>query len=161
MSTAQSQLPDASLAWFQDLIRANIDSRDAFQEGAAILKPGSSLATAFSRAARQRGAHVDELQDLVACHDELPRHAGTLSGAIHRVWMDVRAVFGGGEAAMLAEAEREEVGLLHHYEKAVEALHECEGIDLIRRQYAEVKTSHERIRALREQCCNSHSSQSL
>lgn len=158
MSMAQCQLSDGSLARFQDLIRANIDSRDAFQAGAANLTPGSLLATAFARAARQRGAHVDELQDLVACHEELPRHTGSVSGALHRVWMDLRAAFGGGEAAMLAEAEQAEVGLLHHYEEALLDLHDCEGIDLIRRQYADVKTSHERIRALREQCCQTPSS---
>src|SRR5947207_15073942 len=105
MSMTQIHLPEEAVACLQDLIRANIDSRDAFQEAAANVKEGSSLATVFSRLARQRGANVDELQDLVACNDELPQHTGSLTGAAHRVWMDLRAAFGGGPEAMLAEAE--------------------------------------------------------
>jgi uncharacterized protein (TIGR02284 family) len=152
MSTTQCHLPKESLAWLQDLIRANIDGREAFQEAAANVQADSALATIFSRLARQRGAHVDELQDLVACNEELPHHTGSLSGAAHRIWIDLRAAFGGGDAAMLAEAERGEAGLLHHYEEAIEALQDCECISALRRQYAAVKTSFEKLQILHEEC---------
>ena len=152
MTATQCHLSEVSVSWFQELIRANIDSRDGFTEAAGNLSPSASLATVFSRLARQRQVHIDELQDLLACHDELPQNSGTLSGAAHRIWMDLRAAFGGGEAALLEEAEGSEIRLMNRYEEALHALPEGEFIDALRRQYAVVKTSYERIHEMRADC---------
>lgn len=151
MIAARTPLSSAALSSLQDLIRANIDSRDAFQEAAANVPSDSSLANVFSRLARQRGTHVDELQDLVACYDELPEHTGTLGAAAHRMWMDLRAAWGGGPAAILAEAERGEGTLVRRYQQAIDALSDADCLDTLRRQFAAVKMSQDRIHAMREE----------
>jgi uncharacterized protein (TIGR02284 family) len=152
MTATKCQLSEASVAHLQDLIQANIDSRDGFNEAASNLKPTTVLATVFSRLARQRSIHVEELQDLVACNDELPQHTGTFSAAAHRVWIDLRAAFGGGEQALLEEAVRGDDYLLRRYEEAVSALEDCECVDVLRRQFATVKNSREKLHEMQGRC---------
>ena len=152
MTATNCQLSEASVAHLQNLIQANIDSRDGFNEAASNLKPTTALATVFSRLARQRGVHVEELQDLVACNDELPQHTGSFSAAAHRVWMDLRAAFGGGEQALLEEAERGEDYLLKRYEEAIAALEDHECLETLRREFATVKTSREKLHEMLDRC---------
>jgi uncharacterized protein (TIGR02284 family) len=152
MSATNCQLSDAEVGQLQNLIQASIDSRDGFSEAAKNLKPTSALATVFSRLARQRGIHVEEMQDLVAESEELPQHTGSFSAAAHRVWMDLRAAFGGGEQALLEEALRGEDYLLKRYEETITGLEHSECVETLRRQFAAVTTSREKLDEMLDRC---------
>jgi uncharacterized protein (TIGR02284 family) len=77
--------------------------------------------------------------------------AGTLAGAAHRLWTNLRAaITGGDDKAILEECERGEDVAKAEYEKALKADLAPEVIALVRRQYAGVVENHDLIKRLRD-----------
>ena len=74
---------------------------------------------------------------------------GSLAGALHRGWMTLKDAVGGhDDAAIVREADRGERSALAAYEDAVDGMLPPETRDLIERQCAEVRHSHNRVHAL-------------
>ena len=91
-------------------------------------------------------------------HGELggdPETSTSVSGDLHRRWVDVKAMFTGkDEEAVLNEAERGEDHALKAYKEALEKInkHNLVGIrDLVERQYHGVQRNHDQVKALRNQ----------
>ena len=155
MATVASEhhLSEKSLNWLQESIQINIDSRDGFKEAAEQLKDKhSTIESLFHRLAGERAMQASELQAMVASHAKEPEHSGSVSAAAHRVWTDLRSALGGGEHAVLAEAERGEDRIKGKYEQAIRELAGCGCIPTLHRQYAAVKVSHDTVRDLRDRC---------
>jgi uncharacterized protein (TIGR02284 family) len=134
------------MTWLQDLIQLNLDSQEGFSEAADLVQPGSSaLATMFLQIAGDRAAQARELQEMIDCNVDPPRHERSVLANVHREWMNLRDALGRGEEALLAEAERGEAHLQHMYEEALLDLADCECFDTIRNHYLAVKAAHERI----------------
>jgi uncharacterized protein (TIGR02284 family) len=151
MATATTNLPEKSINWLNDLIQVNLDSRDGFKEAADNLKgKDSSLITMFRTLSNQRAAQASELQALVATNSEDPADKGSVAAAAHRTWMDIRTALGGGEKAVLEEAERGEDHIKGKYEDALKDLGNCSCTTTLRKQYANVKASHDKVRDLRD-----------
>jgi uncharacterized protein (TIGR02284 family) len=151
MSTATMNLPKKSVDWLQDLIQINLDSRDGFKEAAENLKENhSSLEVMFRQIANERSAQANELQSVVASNATKPEKSGSVAAAAHRAWMDLRSALGGGEHAILSEAERGEDHIKEKYEKAIHDLGSCSCVPMLRRQYAAVQASHDMVRNLRD-----------
>jgi uncharacterized protein (TIGR02284 family) len=64
--------------------------------------------------------------------------------------MDLRSTFGGGEDAILSEAERGEDHIKAKYEEAIADLKGCSCVPTLTREYASVVASHNTIRDLRD-----------
>lgn len=155
MTTATMNLPEKSINWLQDLIQVNLDSRDGFKEAADNLDVKSGdLPGMFRRLSSERDAQARELQTIVASNAEKPTKSGSVSAAAHRAWMDLRAAFGGGEQAMLSEAERGEDHVKAKYEAALKDLSGCGCCSTLQRHYAAVKVSHDHVRDLRDAHAN-------
>ena len=151
MTATISNLPEKSVKWLQDLIQVNLDSRDGFQEAADNLKAkDASLVNYFREVSSQRASQAKELQSLVAANDEKPTKSGSAAAAAHRTWMDIRTALGGGEHAVLSEAERGEDHIKGKYEEALKDLGGCTCTEVLRRQYTAVKASHDKVRNLRD-----------
>lgn len=152
VTQAKCNLPQTSIDYLQDLISVNIDSRDGFREAVANLEneKASYLVGLFSKLAQQRDAQAQELQTLVSCNAEEPAESGSIGASLHRTWMDFRAAIGGGEQAMLDEAERGEDHIKAKYETALKDLGSCPCTETLRKQYAAVQASHDQIRNLRD-----------
>jgi uncharacterized protein (TIGR02284 family) len=151
MATATMNLPAKSINWLQDLIQVNLDSRDGFEAGAIELKgKNSSLEHLFRNMSAERAAQAGELQSMVASNATQPQRSGRVSAAAHRAWMDIRSALGGGEHAILSEAERGEDHIKEKYEAALKDLESCTCTSTLRRQYAAVKASHDAVRDLRD-----------
>ena len=71
---------------------------------------------------------------------------------MHRAWINLKAaVTSGDDHAILAECERGEDSAVSEYKKAIEESTLSAPIrDTISRQYADVKSAHDRIRELRD-----------
>jgi uncharacterized protein (TIGR02284 family) len=81
-----------------------------------------------------------------------PTESGTVSGALHRAWTNIKsAVTGMDEYAVLAECERGEDVAKHAYESALEMSLPTDVETIVRRQYQGVLENHDRIRTLRDQ----------
>jgi uncharacterized protein (TIGR02284 family) len=155
MSTATMNPPEKSINWLQELIQVNLDSRDGFKEAADHLKEKhSTLEAMFRRLSNERADQASELQALVAHNAKTPEKSGSVSAAAHRAWMDIRSALGGGEHAILSEAERGEDHIKNKYEEALIDLGACVCAGALRRQYAAVKASHDAVRELRDRSKN-------
>jgi uncharacterized protein (TIGR02284 family) len=74
---------------------------------------------------------------------------GSIAGALHRGWMTLKDAVGGhDDGAIIREADRGERSALAAYEDALDGMLPPETRDLIERQCAEVRHSHNRVHAL-------------
>ncbi|QDU27550.1 hypothetical protein ETAA8_26380 [Anatilimnocola aggregata] len=152
MAMSAQTLTQKSIDWLQSLIQINIDSRDGFKEASENLKEKNpSLANRFCSLAQQRDSQATELQTMVASNAEAPTESGSFSAAAHRTWMDLRTALGGGEQAVLDEAERGEDTIKAKYEEALKDMGGSEPCcDTLRRHLTAVQSSHDEVKALRD-----------
>jgi uncharacterized protein (TIGR02284 family) len=74
---------------------------------------------------------------------------GSFAGALHRGWMTLKDAVGGhDDGAVIREADRGERSALAAYEDALDGMLPPGTRDLIERQCAEVRHSHNRVHAL-------------
>lgn len=74
---------------------------------------------------------------------------GTFAGALHRGWMTLKDAVGGhDDGAIIREADRGERSALAAYEDALDGMLPPGTRDLIERQCAEVRHSHNRVHAM-------------
>ena len=73
-----------------------------------------------------------------------------MTAAAHRSWMDLRTALGGGNKAVLEEAERGEDHILHKYQDAVHDLAGTPVSHTVQEHYVAVKASHDFVKAMRD-----------
>ena len=136
------------ISTLNNLIETCKDGENGFRTAAEHVKD-RHLRTLFNTYAQQRAQFAAELQSEVRGLGGDPEMAGSVGGAMHRGWINLKAaVTGGEEGAILAECERGEDAALKNY-------HEAQNVDLpepvqdiVERQYRQVKEAHDRIRAM-------------
>ncbi|GAC1516309.1 MAG: PA2169 family four-helix-bundle protein [Gemmatimonadaceae bacterium] len=90
-----------------------------------------------------------------------PENRGTLAGAIHRGWIDLKAaITGKDDAAIIAECERGEDVAVKNYEAAMKADLPPEIRTMVDRQYQGVLQNRERVRALKHSSASGMASRS-
>jgi uncharacterized protein (TIGR02284 family) len=143
-------LSEETINALQDLIRGNLDSHHGFNE-AADRVDDPSLGRMFRRLAAERAAQSAELETLVEYQGRAPQRSGSTGAALHRLWIDLRAMVTGGAAhALLSEAERGEGYLMQMYEEAIRDTAGSAVNDILQRHYAAVKAAHDMVREMRE-----------
>jgi uncharacterized protein (TIGR02284 family) len=133
------------------LIETLKDGEAGFKTAAADVNDATVKAT-FNEFARQRSQMAGELASHLRGEDaKSSPDSGSISGAAHRGWMNIKSALGGGEQAILNEAERGEDQAVHAYEDAMKDENLPNDIaDIVRRQYREVKQAHDRVKAMRD-----------
>lgn len=137
----------------QHLIELNIDSAKGWETAAEAVDT-ASLKGRFREIAGQRRGFAQELQGLVRRAGETPESSGTVSGSLHRLWMNVRASVSSGGAntkAVLEESERGEDSIKHGYEDALK--HGTLGglSRMVGDQAVQVRRVHDEVKMLRDQ----------
>ena len=104
-----------------------------------------SRADTCTRAAR-------ELQDLVMQLGGKPESGGSMSGALHRGWVDLKSAVGSrSDHAIRADCEKGEDVAKKRYREAIEKDLPADVRAVVERQYEGVLQNHDRIRDLRDQ----------
>lgn len=135
----------------QDLISINIDSSKGFTAAAEHIE-NEQIASYFRDCGKERLRFANELQVATALNDEKPENDGSLKGAAHRWWMNIRStVTGGDEHTVLADAERGEDEIKHLYEQTLKDTAGSSVNGILQGQYALVKQRHDQIRDMRDQ----------
>ncbi len=145
----KTNLTDKTLNTLNDLIQVNIDAQKGFEEAAEKIED-MNIASMFREFATQRSNQAAELQTLVLKNSEQPTDSGSFTATAHRAWMNLRSVLGGGNQAILNEAERGEDHIKAKYEDALKCCEANAVNDVLTRQYAAVKQAHDRVRDLRD-----------
>lgn len=133
------------------LVETCKDGQYGFQSAAETVK-NPDFKSLFSELSMQRQQYVVELQRLVAGLGEQTEKSGSLAGALHRGWIDIKAALSSGdEHAILAECERGEDSAVAEYRDALS--HDELPADIravIHQQSMGVQAAHDRVRDLRD-----------
>ena len=131
-----------------DLIETCKDGEEGFRTCAEDIKR-TDLKSVFERAAQRCAESARELQMKVQQLGGKPETKSSLSGSMHRRWVDVKAsVTGKDDAAVLAECERGEDVAKASYAKALEKDLPPEIRTIVERQYQGVLQHHDMVRQL-------------
>jgi uncharacterized protein (TIGR02284 family) len=143
--------PDTkALGQLQDLLSINLDSQKGFQE-AAESTTESRLKELFAEYSQRRAQNAAELSSFIRSEGREPTNSGSISGTLHRWWIDAKQAFTGKDpTSILNEAERGEDSIKHEYESALQKVTDPSALELVERQYRNVKEGHDRVKALRD-----------
>jgi uncharacterized protein (TIGR02284 family) len=139
---------DEIISSLNNLIETCKDGQYGFQTAAEGVK-NSELKTLFGTYAQQRAKFAGELQNEVLRLGGEPEKTGSTAASLHRGWINIKsAVTGEDEHAIIAECERGEDSAVRNYDEALKGTLPSNIETIVRRQYAEVKEAHDRIRSL-------------
>ena len=130
------------------LIETCRDGEQGFREAAQNLKD-PAVKSMFDEFAHERARFAEELKSEVQRLGGSPDEGGSMAGAAHRGWMNVKgAVTGHDDKQIIAEAERGEDVAVATYQKALEEPLPTAIESVVSRQYEHVKMAHDRVRDL-------------
>jgi uncharacterized protein (TIGR02284 family) len=142
-------MADQAISTLNTLIETLKDGKNGFETAAADVKD-AKVKTVFMECAQERSRLAGELQAEVSRRGGAPETSGSASAAVHRGWMNLKNALGGGEKAILDEAERGEDVAVKSYEKALKSDLPPDIATVVQRQYTQVKQAHDRVRDLRD-----------
>jgi uncharacterized protein (TIGR02284 family) len=140
---------DKVISTLNTLLETTKDGEQGFRTCAGAVKD-AGLKKVFEDAARRCDEGAAELHAKIRSLGGEPASSGTVSGAVHRAWTNIKSsITGMDEHAVLVECERGE-------DVAKSAYYYNEDLPtdikiLVQRQYEGVKANHDRIRQLRDQ----------
>jgi uncharacterized protein (TIGR02284 family) len=141
---------DQVIETLNDLLENSRDGELGFKEAAQHSRTADLKALLDRRAAHCRAA-AEELQAQIARLGGKPDERGTVSGAAHRVWLNIRSLFGGAsDETILSECERGEDAAVARYRKALKQNLPADIHALVLRQFEGAQRNHDMIKALRD-----------
>ncbi|MGH8614515.1 MAG: PA2169 family four-helix-bundle protein [Gammaproteobacteria bacterium] len=141
---------DQIISTLNDLIETCKDGEEGFRTCAENVQDGILKGMLMERSQRCADS-VKELQSEVRRLGGDPDTQGSVSGALHRGWLNVKsAITGKDEASVLAECERGEDVAIQRYQNALREHLPSDVRNLIERQYQGVMANHELVRGLRD-----------
>jgi uncharacterized protein (TIGR02284 family) len=115
-----TQLTEAApgISVLNDLLTVCSDGAEGFREAAKAVEP-EELTLVLEEHAKQRETFGEYLANFAVELGGEEVASGSIRGAVHRVWMNVKAAIAGGDpAAILAEVARGEQAALDTYTNA-------------------------------------------
>ncbi|MEP7313881.1 MAG: PA2169 family four-helix-bundle protein [Pseudomonadota bacterium] len=138
------------LSVVNELIETSRDGEKGFTKSAEEVKE-PQLKTLFLTRARSCGTAARELAEKLRVYGGKPEEGGSVTGALHRGWVNAKAaVTGHDTASILAETERGEDYAKKVYGEALEADLPADLREVIERQYQGVLQNHDQVRDLRD-----------
>jgi uncharacterized protein (TIGR02284 family) len=135
----------------RNLISVLRDGEKGFVDiGEHIKNP--ELKSYFLEESRVRGSYAAELEKTVNLVTDADVHeSGTLAGALHRTWGDVKAHLGGSDHTLLETAEQGEDAAKKAYREALDDTAVSDTVRALIAQQAEhVNRSHDRVKEFRD-----------
>jgi uncharacterized protein (TIGR02284 family) len=109
----------------------------------------NQLRELFRDLSSQRAQFATELEAEVARLGETPSTEGTVMGALHRGWMNVKnAVGAADDGSIVSECERGEDSAVAAYRDALDEDLPASTQSLVARQFSFVQAGHDRVRAV-------------
>lgn len=139
------------ISTINNLIETLKDGQEGFKQAAEAVSD-TNLKSLFYEFSQQRARFASELQSqAMSLGESEPEESSSTAGAMHRAWINLKsAVTSGDDHAILAECERGEDSAVKEYEEALKIDLPAPLDDMVSREYAEVKSAHDRIKSLRD-----------
>jgi len=144
-----------SISILNDLIETSKDGEKGFQTSAEDIK-NPTVKAFFLERSTEIATAVRELQAEVRALGGDPETSSSVSGTLHRAWVDLKSTLTGkDDVAILNEVERGEDVALKAYkearQKAIEKNLPANVTALIDKQLQGVQANHDKVKALRDQ----------
>ena len=140
---------DEIVSTLNKLIETCKDGEQGFKTCAEHVKD-SALRSYFNNRAQSCAAAATELQTQVLLYGEEAETSSSLSGALHRGWVNIKAMItGSDDEAILDECERGEDVALKAYREALQQDLPPNVRSIVLRQYEGVQKNHDEVKALR------------
>lgn len=142
---------DDVISILEDLIETCRDGQNGYRQAAEHIKnPG--IRTWFNEQSIARSQFAGELEGHVQRLGKAdPDRSGSISGALHRQWFDLKEKITGSDESVLAEVERGEDNAKHNYEDALKKNLPADVRSIVERQAQSVFAAHDRAKMLRDQ----------
>lgn len=144
---------EKSVEILNDLIKINNDRIDGFERAAKELSAEDlDLRNLFTLFAHDSRGNAQELMAAVALHGETPESGNSVTGTLHRTWLDVKATFTGHDRkSILQECERGEDAIKKAYQEALADNNLPEDVrTILLQQQQKINEGHDKIKALRD-----------
>lgn len=139
-----------AISTLNSLIETCKDSEQGFKDAADGLK-SADIKTRFLEYSRERAQMAAELQAEVRSLGGDPDKGGSMSGSVHRGWVNLKAaITGQDDHAIVSEAERGEDVAKEAYEAALKTTLPASAQTLVQQQAAKVRRVHDAVRDLRD-----------
>jgi uncharacterized protein (TIGR02284 family) len=141
-----------NIGMLKELVETSKDGEQGFRTAAEDTK-NPELKSVFLQRSQDCAKGAAELQQLVGRFGGKPEQGGSVAGALHRGWVNLKAaVASRDDLAILEECERGEDVAKAKYRSALDddAL-TAEARQVVQRQYDGVIRNHDQIRDLRNQ----------
>jgi len=131
-------LPE-TLAKVNRLLEYLHDSYKGYYESADVIDD-PSLKEKFVSAAHNRSQMINDLEKVLISNNEEPVQRGTVTGAAHRVFVDLKSLVTGKDTtAILKEVERGEGALINVYKETLAAVDNPEVKMLLQNQLRSIE----------------------
>ena len=142
---------DNAISVLNNLIETCKDGENGFKAAAEALKSPATKAKFIAYSA-ERGQMGRDLQAEVRRLGGDPEKSGSTAGAMHRGWLDLKAVLTGhDDHAIVAEAERGEDVAKSVFEAALKESLPAPAQALVQQFAAKVRRAHDDVRSIRDQ----------
>jgi len=135
-----------------DLIEINNDRVAGFEKAIADINDENiDLKAIFQEYSSQSRKFGQELTALAASRGADTETGNSVSGTLHRAWIDVKSLFGGSDReSILNEAERGEDAIKQAYQTALtDGALTGDALQTVSTQAQAINAAHDSIRALR------------
>jgi uncharacterized protein (TIGR02284 family) len=135
----------------KDLLETLEDGAEGYTKGAEKLSGDghNDVAATFRTFAGQRRQFSSELRTMAKQYGDEIHESGSLAASLHRGWMGLKDALSGSSAkAILDSAEQGEDHAVKAYDEALRKEISPELRTVVERQYADIKTAHDTVRAL-------------
>lgn len=148
---AAEKIHDEHVSSLQSLLKKNYDAEKSFKKSMEIAE-SPTLKDFLQKQAAQRSRFATEITDELRNLNEEPKEKGTLSGDIHRGWIDVRTTFSGNkDETVLAECIRGEKASASEYEDQLKKHNFPPRIaDVLKKQSNEIQQTLNEIKSLKD-----------
>ena len=143
--------PKEKIDLLKNLLQLCRDGQAGFRDAAEKLTDPTARAF-FQEQSLERARFAGELEsELHRLGEKDVDQSGSTAGAVHRGWINLKSALGGGEEAILAEAERGEDAAKKAYEEAINGKQLSQDImPVIYQQFESVKSAHDRVKQFRD-----------
>lgn len=143
---------DDIISTLNDLIKTSKDGEEGFKTCAEdASERNQQLKTMLATRQRECAAAVSELQQLVRARGGDPKVSSSISGTMHRAWVDVKSsITGKDDEAVLKECERGEDAAVKSYAEALKKDLPPDVRAVVERQYQGVLGNHDQIKMMRD-----------
>lgn len=144
----------AKIAALNDLIELNNDRVAGFEKAMQdIADENADLKELFQRYSGQSRRFSAELNTLVAAVGGDIETGNTVTGTLHRVWIDVKTLFGANDRlSILREAARGEDAIADAYNSVLsDGALGGEALALVKEQAVAINNAHDEIKRLRDE----------